>query len=54
MVYKPSKRGASERYLFVSMDVTFREHVPFSGENTDLCFMSKFDSTELDEVRGEK
>jgi len=40
----------SERCLFVSMDVTFRESVPFYGEKTDLNFLSKFDSVESDEV----
>ena len=27
----------SERCLFLSMDVTFRESKPFYGENTNLC-----------------
>ncbi|WVZ87161.1 hypothetical protein U9M48_033847 [Paspalum notatum var. saurae] len=40
-----------ERRLFVSMDVTFRESVPFYGEKTDLSFMFEFNSTESNEGR---
>jgi hypothetical protein len=36
--------------LFVSMDVIFREYVPFYGEKTDLSFLFEFDSTTLDET----
>ena len=41
----------SERRLFVSMDVTFRESEPFYGEKTDLSFMFEFNSVESDEAR---
>jgi hypothetical protein len=40
----------SERHLFVSMDVTCRESVPFYGERTDLSFMFEPHSTSIDEV----
>ncbi|WVZ58981.1 hypothetical protein U9M48_009193 [Paspalum notatum var. saurae] len=43
----------SERRLFVSMDVTFRESESFYGEKTDLSFMSEFNSVESDEARRE-
>ncbi|WVZ96342.1 hypothetical protein U9M48_041997 [Paspalum notatum var. saurae] len=41
----------SERRLFVSLDVTFRESEPFYGEKTDLSFMFEFNSVESDEAR---
>jgi transposase InsO family protein len=40
----------NERRLFVSMDVTFRESVPYYGEKTDLSFMFKPQLVESEEV----
>ena len=43
----------SERRLFISMDVTFRESVPFYGEKTDLSCMFDYDSKEPDKISQE-
>jgi hypothetical protein len=43
----------SERRLFVSMDVIFRESVPFYGERIDLSFMFEPHSTSIDEASRE-
>ena len=43
----------SERRLFISMDVTFRESVPFYGEKTDLSCMFDSDSKEPDKISQE-
>ena len=43
----------NERRLFVSMDVTFRESVPFYGNKTDLNFMFEFGPTKSNEVSRE-
>lgn len=43
----------NERRLFVSMDVTFREYVPFYGNKTDLNFMFEFGPTKSNEVSRE-
>jgi len=41
----------SERRMFVSMDVTFRESVPFYGEQSDLSdLFATLDSPSMDEV----
>ena len=45
----------SERHLFVSMDVTFRESEPFYGEKTDLSSLfSSLDSPIIDSDHHEK
>lgn len=43
----------SDRRLFVSMDETFRESIPFYGEKTDLSFMFEFDLSNTNEVSRE-
>ena len=44
----------SERRTFVSMDVTFRESIPFYGEMTDLSYLfSDLDNPIMSEVRYE-
>jgi hypothetical protein len=43
----------SERRLFVSMDVTFRETVPFYGEKTDLNFFLESASNSIDDASRE-
>lgn len=45
--------SSSDRRLFVSMDVTFRESIPFYGEKTDLSFMFEFDLNNTNEVSRE-
>lgn len=58
MGYSSTQKGykfwsPSERRLFVSMDVTFRESVPFYGNRTDLNFMFESGSIESKEVSRE-